>query len=52
MAAAEAKHAGADVGDARELEEALQRAVLAVRAVQQRQDDVDLAQLPGTSPGS
>ncbi len=34
-----AEHAGADVGDVGELEEALHRAVLAHRAVEQGQDD-------------
>ena len=36
-----AEHARADVGHARELEQALHRAVLAHRAVQHREDDVD-----------
>ena len=39
------EHARADVAHAGELEQALQGAVLAVRAVQQRQDDVDVAEL-------
>ena len=47
MAAAEAKTPEPDVGDAGQLEQALERAVLAVGAVQQRQDDVDLAELLG-----
>ena len=39
--------AGADVGDARELEEALHGAVLAERAVEDREHDVDLAERRG-----
>ena len=38
------EHAGADVADVGELEQALDRAVLAERAVQDREDDVDLAE--------
>ena len=38
------EHAGADVADVRELEQSLDRAVLAERPVQQREHDVDLAQ--------
>ena len=38
------EHAGADVADAGHLEHALDGAVLAPRAVQQREDDVDLAE--------
>ena len=49
--------AGSDVGDAGELQQPLQGAVLAVRAVQQREDDVDLtellrARLPGSCTAS
>ena len=40
------EHAGADVADAGHLEQALDGAVLAPRAVQQREDDVDLAEGP------
>jgi hypothetical protein len=39
-----AEHAGADVGDTGQLEQALHRAVLAEGAVQDREDDVDLAE--------
>ena len=35
------RNAGADVGNGRELEQALHRAVLSERAVQDREDDVD-----------
>ena len=45
------EHAGPDVADVRELEHALQRAVLAERPVQQREDDVDLAELARRLPG-
>ena len=38
------EHPGAHVPDVGQLEQALQRAVLAERAVQQREDDVDLAE--------
>jgi len=38
------EHPGADVADVGELEHALQRAVLAVGAVEQREDDVDLTE--------
>ena len=44
------EHPGPDVGHAGQLEQSLQRAVLAVGAVQQRQDDVDLAELLGHRP--
>ena len=44
MQSAEASDAGADVGDAGELEQALHGAVLAERAVQDRQHDVDGAE--------
>ena len=36
------EHAGADVGHVRELEQSLNRAVLAVRSVQNREDDVEV----------
>ena len=39
-----AEHAGADVRDAGELEQALHRPVLAERAVQHREDDVDVGE--------
>ena len=45
------QHPGADVADVRELEHALQGAVLAERAVQQREDDVDLAEAARDLPG-
>ena len=38
------RHARADVRDADKLQQALQRAVLAVRAVDEREDDVDATQ--------
>ena len=44
IASAERRDAGPDVRDARELEQALHRAVLAERAVEDRQDDVDRAE--------
>ena len=44
MLTARGEHAGADVADAGHLEHPLDGAVLAPRAVQQREDDVDLAQ--------
>ena len=40
------EHAGADVPDAGQLEQALDGAVLAERPVQQREDHVDLAEGP------
>ncbi len=42
--AADAEHARPDVAHVGELEQALDRAVLAERPVQQREDDVDLAE--------
>ena len=45
------EHPGADVPHVGQLEQALQRAVLAERAVQQREDDVDLAEHPRQLPG-
>ena len=39
------RHTGADVGDVRELEEALHAAVLAERAVQDREDDLGVPEL-------
>ncbi len=45
------EHTGADVADARHLQQALDRAVLAPRAVQQREDDVDLAEGAGYGAG-
>ena len=47
MQSAEAATPGADVGDAGELEQALDGAVLAERAVQDGQDDVDGAERLG-----
>ena len=51
MPTADASTPAPDVAHVGQLEQALQRAVLAERAVQQREDDVDLAeharQLPG-----
>ena len=44
MAAAEAKTLAPDVGDARHLQQALDGAVLAVGAVQRREDHVDAGQ--------
>ena len=45
------EHARADVGDTGEFEQALQGAVLAVGAVQHREDDVDLAECLGHGAG-
>ncbi len=45
------EHARADVGDAGELQQALEGAVLAVRAVQHGEDDVDLAEGLGHRAG-
>ena len=45
------QHASADVPDAGHLEQALDGAVLAPGAVQQREDHVDLAERPGTLAG-
>src|SRR5207342_2760365 len=42
--------AGPDIGHAGELEQPLQRAILAIGAVQQWEDDVDFAERAGTSP--
>jgi hypothetical protein len=39
------EHTGTDVPDAGDLQQALERAVLAVRAVQEREDDIDPADL-------
>ena len=47
IAAAEASTPGADVRDPGQLEQPLQGAVLAVRTVQEREDDVDLSELAG-----
>ena len=44
MPTARGEHPGADVADAGHLEQPLDGAVLAPRAVQQREDDVDLAE--------
>ena len=44
MLTADGEHAGADVADAGHLEHPLDGAVLAPRAVQQREDHVDLAE--------
>src|SRR5437899_269405 len=44
------EHAGADVGQVGELEEALDRAVLPVRAVEHDDDDVEVAHLGGEAP--
>src|SRR2546426_196028 len=45
------EHARADVGQVGELEEALDRAVLPVRAVEHDDDDVEVAHLGGEAPG-
>src|SRR5438876_1262148 len=45
------EHARADVGQIGELEEALDRAVLSVRAVEHDDDDVEAAQLDGEAAG-
>ena len=47
MPTAEASTPGADVADAGHLEHPLEGAVLAPGAVQQREDDVDLAEACG-----
>src|SRR5256712_848188 len=44
------EHARADVGQVGELEDALDRAVLAVRAVEHDDDDVEVAHLGGETP--
>ena len=46
------EHARADVAHVGELEEALHRAVLAERAVQDGEDDIDLAEDGGDRPAS
>ena len=50
MQSAEAEHARADVRHARELEQALHGAVLAERAVQDREDDVDIGERDSDLP--
>src|SRR5437867_2097955 len=45
------QHPRADVGQVGELEETLDRAVLAVRAVEHDDDDVEVAHLGGEAPG-
>ena len=49
-----AEHSGTNVGHVGELEEALHRAVFAVRPVEDREDDVDAAEIAavGSTPGA